>query len=127
MKGFVLTYHSHHVVGNDYARNDHVALPADLELITDAGCKIVSLDALADAFFNVAAADSGGDEGELVAITFDDGPIYDVDTAFTTEPGPISGSENPWCLPRYVCGHDWKHPAELSAILNSAALGTCGR
>ena len=33
MKGFVLTYHSHHVVGSDYARNDHIALAADLELI----------------------------------------------------------------------------------------------
>jgi peptidoglycan/xylan/chitin deacetylase (PgdA/CDA1 family) len=290
MKGFVLTYHSHHVVGNDYARNDHIALPADLELITAAGCQIVSLDKLVDALFNVAAADSGGGEEKLVAITFDDGPIYDVDdfihpefgnqrsflgimrdfvsrrgekaqprlsgtsfviaspgarrvieatydadytyigpssmtdewwnraidtgfmsianhswdhlhpalpivahsrqvradftqvltdedadaqiadasrfiaartdgrsvpffafpfghyntfltesylpshaqriglrAAFTTEPGPISGSENPWCLPRYVCGHDWKRPEELSAILNSAALGTCGR
>jgi peptidoglycan/xylan/chitin deacetylase (PgdA/CDA1 family) len=79
MKGVVLAYHSHHVVGNDYARNDHIALPADLELITDAGCKIVSLDTLVDAFFNVAAADSGGGERKLVAITFDDGPIYDVE------------------------------------------------
>jgi len=290
MNGYVLTYHAHHVVGNDYARNDHIALPADLELITAAGCRIVSLDTLVNAFFNAAAADSGGDEGKLVAITFDDGPIYDVEefihpefgsqrsflgimrdfvsrrgehtqpglsatsfviaspdarrvieatydaaytytgpgsmtdewwnpaidtglisianhswdhlhpalptvahsrqvradftqvltdedadaqiadawrfiaartggrnapffafpfghyntfltesylpshahriglrAAFTTEPGPISGSENPWCLPRYVCGHDWKHPEQLSAILNSAALGTSGR
>lgn len=79
MNGYVLTYHSHHIVGNDYARNDHIALPADLELITDAGCKIVSLDTLVDAFFNVAPAGGGSGGGKLVAITFDDGPIYDVE------------------------------------------------
>ena len=285
MNGYVLTYHSHHVVGNDYARNDHIALPADLELITDAGCKIVSLDTLVDAFFDVAAAGGRIDQRKLVAITFDDGPIYDVDdfihpefgsqrgflgimrdflsrrgekaqpglsgtsfviaspdarcvieatydaaytyigpgsltdewwnqaidtgliaianhswdhlhpalptvahsrqtkadftrvlteedadaqiadacrfiaartdgrnapffafpfghyntfltesylpshahrlglrAAFSTDPKPISGSENRWCLPRYICGHDWKLPAELSAILNSAPI-----
>ncbi|HEX9277961.1 MAG TPA: polysaccharide deacetylase family protein [Casimicrobiaceae bacterium] len=79
MNGYVLTYHSHHVVGNDYARNDHIALPADLDLITDAGCRIVSLDTLVDSFFNVAADGGGSGDGKLVAITFDDGPIYDVE------------------------------------------------
>lgn len=285
MKGFVLTYHSHHVVGNDYARNDHIALPVDLELVTEAGCKIVSLDVLVDAFFNLAIAGRENNEKNLVAITFDDGPIYDIEdfihpefgdqrsflgimrdfrswrgeqaqpslsatsfviaspdarrviegtydadytylgpgsmtdewwnraidtglisianhswdhlhpalpavahssqvradftlvltgddadaqiaeagrfiaartggrnapffafpfghynafltesylpshahrlglrAAFSTEPKPISGSESRWCLPRYICGHDWKHPEELSAILNTAPL-----
>ncbi len=42
----VLTYHSHHVVGDDYARNDHIALPIDLRVITDLGFEIVSLEAL---------------------------------------------------------------------------------
>ena len=76
MKAIVLAYHSHHVVGDDYARNDHVAFAEDLELITAAGCDIVSLDRLLDAF---ASTDSGGREGRTqVALTFDDGPIYDV-------------------------------------------------
>ena len=48
MNGYVLTYHSHHVVGEDYAHNDHAALAADLELVTDAGCEVVSLDTLVD-------------------------------------------------------------------------------
>jgi peptidoglycan/xylan/chitin deacetylase (PgdA/CDA1 family) len=76
MKAIVLAYHSHHVVGDDYARNDHVAFAEDLELITAAGCDIVSLDRLLDAF---ASTDAGGRAGRTqVALTFDDGPIYDV-------------------------------------------------
>ncbi len=48
MRNIVLTYHSHHVVGADYARNDHVAMAIDLEIIGDAGFRIVSLDAMVD-------------------------------------------------------------------------------
>jgi len=77
MKGFVLTYHSHHVVGSDYARNDHVALAADLELITDAGCEIVSLSTLVDRVVDTAKNPTDRDAPVQVAITFDDGPIYD--------------------------------------------------
>ena len=50
MHGFVLTYHSHHVVGDDYASNDHLALAADLDLITNAECEIVSLATFVDRF-----------------------------------------------------------------------------
>lgn len=41
--------------------------------------------------------------------------------AFTTEPGPITGASDRWLLPRYVCGHHWKSPGELEAILRSLA------
>jgi len=79
MKALVLTYHSHHVVGNDYARNDHVALAADLELITDEGFDIVSLATLVDRFFGAANNQGQSDRRMSVAITFDDGPVYDVE------------------------------------------------
>ena len=78
MKGFVLTYHSHHVVGSDYARNDHIAFAADLELVTDAGCEIVSLGTLTDGLLRTGE-DGPHDARAQVAITFDDGPIYDVE------------------------------------------------
>ncbi len=77
MNGYVLTYHSHHVIGGDYARNDHIALAADLELIANLGCELVSLDTLVDAFFGTAKVPDHDDRRALVAITFDDGPIYD--------------------------------------------------
>jgi peptidoglycan/xylan/chitin deacetylase (PgdA/CDA1 family) len=76
MKSFILTYHSHHVVGPEYDRNDHVAFPLDLRLITEMGFRIVSLDRI------VAAAAGARDvEAETirgyVALTFDDGPAFD--------------------------------------------------
>lgn len=77
MNAYVLTYHSHHVVGSDYPRNDHIALAVDLELIAGLGCEIASLDSLVDAFFGRASDPARDDRRTLVAITFDDGPIYD--------------------------------------------------
>jgi len=40
-----------------------------------------------------------------------------VRAAFTTEPRPVGARDGPWCLPRFVCGHHWRTPMELSAIL----------
>ena len=40
--------------------------------------------------------------------------------AFTTEPRPISASDNIWMLPRYVCGRDWISPGGLEKILSSS-------
>jgi peptidoglycan/xylan/chitin deacetylase (PgdA/CDA1 family) len=77
LKAVVLTYHSHRVQGPDYARNDHVALPEDLITIARAGGRIVSLDALVAA---IEAAPSGiapTAGTTLVALTFDDGPVWD--------------------------------------------------
>ncbi|HTR57434.1 MAG TPA: polysaccharide deacetylase family protein [Casimicrobiaceae bacterium] len=90
MPGFVLTYHSHHVVGEDYARNDHVALAVDLDLITEAGCDIVSLESLIDACLGPAEGD-GDSRRRQVAITFDDGPIYDVEGFSHPRFGPQRG------------------------------------
>jgi peptidoglycan/xylan/chitin deacetylase (PgdA/CDA1 family) len=73
MPAFVLTYHSHHVVGQDYALNDHVALPIDLELLTQEQFRIVPLQEL------VALVTTGRPIRErIAAVTFDDGPVYDV-------------------------------------------------
>ncbi len=90
MKGFVLAYHSHHVVGGDYARNDHVALATDLELITSLGCEIVPLRALVETFYGSGKGPRDGRRAQ-VALTFDDGPIYDVEPfthpEFGAQPG----------------------------------------
>ncbi|HEY3555413.1 MAG TPA: polysaccharide deacetylase family protein [Casimicrobiaceae bacterium] len=76
MKRFVLAYHSHRVLGDDYARNDHVALFTDLRTIDAHGGRIVPLAVIVDA---VSGDVDGriGDAAAEVAITFDDGPMYD--------------------------------------------------
>jgi peptidoglycan/xylan/chitin deacetylase (PgdA/CDA1 family) len=68
----VLTYHSHHVVGPGYADNDHVAFARDLDTLTDAGWRIVPLD-------EIVRVQRHGTPLHLCALTFDDGPVYDVD------------------------------------------------
>lgn len=88
MKRHILAYHSHRILGGNYAHNDHVALATDLQLVHEAGCRIVSLDTIVDALSNPdtrcgarTLADPGihgdFDDRPQVAITFDDGPRYD--------------------------------------------------
>jgi peptidoglycan/xylan/chitin deacetylase (PgdA/CDA1 family) len=94
MNAVILTYHSHHVVGPDYARNDHVALPVDLATLTRAGYRIVSLDAIVDALALAKAGDGrvgAAPEARLVALTFDDGPVYDLDDFVHPEYGVQRG------------------------------------
>ena len=86
MKAVILTYHSHRILGTDYARNDHVALPVDLRTIARSGARLVSLATLVDA---IASKQAGATlpygEVTLVALTFDDGPEWDyVDHAHPT-------------------------------------------
>lgn len=76
----ILAYHSHHIVGPGYAANDHVAFERDLDLLTDAGWRIVPLAHL------VRAHHEGAPE-PLVALTFDDGPVYDVEDVVHPEFG----------------------------------------
>jgi peptidoglycan/xylan/chitin deacetylase (PgdA/CDA1 family) len=90
MKGFVLTYHSHHVVGADYARNDHAALALDLELVTRLGGELVSLRSLVEAFYGPERKPPDRSR-TLVALTFDDGPAYDVEPFVHPEFGPQRG------------------------------------
>ena len=81
MKAFVLTYHSHHCLGTQYHLNDHLALPADLASITQAGCRIVSLGSIVDRLLASREANAAADPGDAtcVALTFDDGPVYDLE------------------------------------------------
>jgi peptidoglycan/xylan/chitin deacetylase (PgdA/CDA1 family) len=74
----ILTYHSHRVLGNEYAVNDHVALRLDLVSIAATGHRIVPLERIVSALEGRASGhESEGDE-PWVAITFDDGPAFDV-------------------------------------------------
>jgi hypothetical protein len=41
--------------------------------------------------------------------------------AFTTHPDYVSAGSDPWRLPRFTCGLDWKSPEDLQRILNGAA------
>lgn len=43
-----------------------------------------------------------------------------VQAAFSTEPGPVMRTSGRWWIPRYVCGHHWKSPEQLQAILREA-------
>jgi len=39
--------------------------------------------------------------------------------AFTTEPKVIDGTQSVWRLPRFTCGHHWRSPEALAAILTA--------
>lgn len=78
MKAIILTYHSHHVLGAGYDVNDHVAFPADLELITALGYRIVELGELVQEATRRGFWRSIATRGtKLIALTFDDGPVFD--------------------------------------------------
>ena len=78
MRALILTYHSHHIAGSDYASNDHVALAADLRVIDRAGFRIISLTDLVDCFLALQRGDAKViDHEQVCALTFDDGPEYD--------------------------------------------------
>jgi len=91
MRAYVLTYHSHHVVGEGYAYNDHFALRVDLDLITELGCEIVPLGELVNSLRDGSRDRDVAFRRVAVALTFDDGPIYDVESfahpRFGTQPG----------------------------------------
>lgn len=76
MKALVLAYHSHNIRGSTYEANDHVALASDLVTITHAGARIVPLSRIVQAMEDGTL--EGGDD-VVVGLTFDDGPIFDVD------------------------------------------------
>lgn len=82
----VLTYHAMSVHGNDYATNDHVALAADLEVISSRGFEVRPLHELVDVWL----ADPSALEGrKLVAVTCDDGSDFD----YRDLPHPTHGTQ----------------------------------
>ena len=44
--------------------------------------------------------------------------------AFGSSPGPVTRASDRWAVPRYVCGHDWKQPEALEALLSEFARGS---
>jgi peptidoglycan/xylan/chitin deacetylase (PgdA/CDA1 family) len=44
-----------------------------------------------------------------------------VDAAFGDGARPMTDRDDRWTLPRYVCGRDWRSPAELEALLRDAS------
>ncbi len=70
----ILTYHSQILSGDDYARNDHVALAADLRLLTDCARPVVPLSFVLDAFDGLRNWSS---LTHAVVLTFDDGAVLD--------------------------------------------------
>lgn len=70
----VLTYHSINISGDDAARNDHVALAADLALLRREGWRVVPLHDVVAAL--LGERDSDAFE-RCVALTFDDGSWFD--------------------------------------------------
>lgn len=72
----VLTYHSPNIFANEYGKNDHISLAADLVHIYALGKRIIPLATLVDWVLGHV-----GDEAvkDGVCITFDDGCLLEVD------------------------------------------------
>ena len=81
----VLAYHSHNISGPGYAANDHVAFAADLVALHAMGARIVPLRRIAD---GLRTGDLGTADAPLVALTFDDGPVFDVEDFVHARLGP---------------------------------------
>lgn len=78
MKAVILSYHSHNIFGTGYQNNDHVAFAQDIETITGAGGEIISLMSLVSRLISCKAGEHWDNGGRVcVALTFDDGPIFD--------------------------------------------------
>jgi len=80
----VLAYHSHNIAGNEYATNDHLALASDLETLDRLGARIVPLEAIA-AMVRERRVDAGE---RVVGLSFDDGPVFDVEDFVHPRFGP---------------------------------------
>jgi peptidoglycan/xylan/chitin deacetylase (PgdA/CDA1 family) len=81
----VLTYHARNIAGYDYSNNDHVALAQDLATIRALGMQVIRATQL------VAALREGSFASlppKSLVITFDDGPLHDVDDVIDPQYGP---------------------------------------
>lgn len=75
MKIPVLTYHAMRIDGNDYARNDHVALKEDLLTLAAHGFAVRSLSDIVAWSSNGSRAPESTEK--WVGLAFDDGPDFD--------------------------------------------------
>jgi peptidoglycan/xylan/chitin deacetylase (PgdA/CDA1 family) len=79
--------------------------------------------------FETIRARAGGDSARIFAYPY--GQVADfladeyfprqreIVAAMTAAPRPLMADSDPWRLPRYVCGPDWKSNPELKALLAS--------
>jgi peptidoglycan/xylan/chitin deacetylase (PgdA/CDA1 family) len=51
------------------------------------------------------------------------GPALGLRAAWSTEGHAARRGDNCWALPRFVCGHHWRSPAQLEDLLGDAANG----
>ena len=73
-RGFVLTFHSHNISGQDYATNDHVALDGTLTLLARLRVPVLRL---LDVVRSLRAGTFPRLPARFACITFDDGSDYD--------------------------------------------------
>jgi hypothetical protein len=73
-RGFILTFHSHNISGNEYATNDHVALEATLDQLERAAVPVLRL---LDVAKRLRAGKLDRLPERFACITFDDGTDYD--------------------------------------------------
>jgi peptidoglycan/xylan/chitin deacetylase (PgdA/CDA1 family) len=83
-----------------------------------------------DRAFDAIHATAGGDAGRVFAYPYGQVSEYlatrhlpaqrHIVAAVSVEPAPVHAGSDPWRIPRYVCGHDWKDEAGLDAILRAA-------
>ena len=48
-------------------------------------------------------------------------PQLGIQAAFTDAADCFEANANPWAVPRFICGRDWKRPQDLDMILDDAA------
>lgn len=103
-KIFALTYHSQMISGMDYACNDHVSLQEDLRLLRALKFRCIRATALVRAL-REGRFDSLPER--CVVITFDDGPVFDVER---TEFPPFGVQEPMESLLRRAGRPRWLRP-----------------
>jgi peptidoglycan/xylan/chitin deacetylase (PgdA/CDA1 family) len=108
----VLAYHSHNISGNEYATNDHVALASDLETLHRLDARIVPLETIA-----AAVREGRADTDErLVGLSFDDGPVFDVEDFVHERFGPQRGFAN---ILRDFCARTGREACATSFVIAS--------
>ena len=109
----MLAYHSHNIAGTSYETNDHVALSADLEALAARGARIVPLGRVQQ-LLERGEVGSGPVE---VALTFDDGPVFDAEDFVHPRHGPQRSFLN--ILRDFAARHPGMRPHATSFVIAS--------
>ena len=103
----ILTYHPIHIVENDYRGNDLIALENDLESLERRGVRVRSLDQI---FTPPGSAQLIATDEPAVAITFDDGSVFD-----------FVDHDHPTCGPQRSAGTRLREQSRRLRALSGAA------